>query len=87
MIQQCWHVLSKRTENWGEIRMAIEDQLTVQRNWNLHPSNPNPDMKGLKDAYKSREESNLGQTGQIQMEINAVTNPVQNALVFHPTQY
>ena len=25
MIQQCWNVLSKRTENWAEIRMAIED--------------------------------------------------------------
>ena len=85
MIQQCWNVLSKRNENWAEIRMVIEDQLTVQRNWNLHPSNPNPDMTGLKDAYKSREESNLGQTGQIRMEINVVTNPVQNALVFHPT--
>ena len=86
MIQQCWNVLSKRMENWTEIRMAIEDQLTVQRNWNLHPSNQNPDMTGLKDVYKSREESNLGQTGQIQMEINAVTNPVQNSRVFQPTQ-
>ena len=66
--------------------MAIEDQLTVQRNWNLHPSNRNPDMTGLKDGYKSREESNLGQTGQLPMEINMVTKPVQNALVFHPTQ-
>ena len=35
--------------------MTIEDQLTVQRNWNLHLSNPNPDMTGLKDAYKSGE--------------------------------
>ena len=86
MIQQCWNVFSKRTENWAEIRMAIKDQLTVQINWNLHPSNPNPDMTGLKDAYKSREESNLGQTGQIRMEINAVTNPLQNAPVCHPTQ-
>ena len=38
-------------ENWAEIRMAIEDQLAVQRNWNLHSSNPNPDMTGLKDTY------------------------------------
>ena len=86
MIQQCWNVLSKRTENWAEIRMAIEDQLTVQRNWNLHPSNPNPDMTGLKDAYKSREESHLGLTGQIRMEVNAVTNPVQYAPVKQPAQ-
>ena len=60
MIQHCWNVLSKRTENWAEIRMVIEDQLTVQRNWNMHLRNPNLDMTGLKDAYKSREESNLG---------------------------
>ena len=53
--------------------MAIEDQLTFQRNWNLHPSNPNPDMTGLKDTYKSREES---KNGQIRMEINAVSNRV-----------
>ena len=26
MIQQCWNVLSKKTENWAEIRMAVEDQ-------------------------------------------------------------
>ena len=62
MIQQCWNVLSKRTENWAEIRMAIEDQLTVQRNWNLHLSSPNLDMTELKESYKSKEESNLGQT-------------------------
>ena len=52
--------------------MTIEDQLIVQRNWNLHP----------KDAYKSREESNLGKTRQIRMEINAVNQLEQNALVF-----
>ena len=57
MLQHCWNVLSKRTEDWAEIRM--------QRNWNLHPSNPNPDMTGLKDVYKSREDNYLGQTGQI----------------------
>ena len=39
--------------------MAIEDQLTVQRNWNLHPSNPNPDMTGLKDPYRSGEDNHL----------------------------
>ena len=84
MIQQCWNVLSKRTENWADIRMAIEDQLTVQRNWNLHKSNPNPDMTGLKDAYKSREESNLGLTGQVRMEIYAVNNPVAYSPVMQP---
>ena len=46
--------------------MTIEDQLTVQRNWNLHPNNPNPDM-----------------TGQVRMEINEVTNPVQNTPVIY----
>ena len=51
---------------------------------NLHPNNLNPDMKGLKDNYKSREDSNMRKTGQIPMEINAVTNPLQNALVFYP---
>ena len=59
MLQNCWNELSKRTVDWAEIRMTIEDQLTVQRNWNLHPSNPNPDMTGLKDAYRSREELEL----------------------------
>ena len=77
-------MLSKRTEDWADIRMTIEDQLTVQRNWNLHPNNPNPDMTGLKDLYKSGEDSNLGKTGQIQMEINTVTNPKQNTPVFYP---
>ena len=42
----CWNELSKRTTDWVEIRMTIEDQLTLQRNWNLHPRNPNPDMTG-----------------------------------------
>ena len=78
-------MLSKRTEDWAEIRMTIEDQLTVQRNWNLHPSNPNPDMTGLKDTYKSREDNYLGQTGPIRMEVNAVNNQVQSAPVFYPT--
>ena len=82
MLQSCWNMLSKRTNDWAEIRMAIEDQLTVQRNWNLHPSNPNPDMTGLKDGYKSKEESILGKTGQIRMEIKSVNKPEQNAPVF-----
>ena len=76
MLQSCWNVLSKRTNDWAEIRMAIEDQLTVQRNWNLHPNNPNPDMAQLKDPYKSREESSLGKTGQIRMEIKVVSKPI-----------
>ena len=74
MLQHCWHVLSKRTEDWVEIRMTIEDQLTVQRNWNLHPRNPNPDMTGLKDGYKSGGDNYLGKKGQIRMEVNVVSN-------------
>ena len=77
MLQNCWNKLSKRTLDWAEIRMTIEDQLTVQRNWNLHTSNPNPDMTGLR--LQSREENYPGKTGQVRMEINAVTTPVQNA--------
>ena len=69
MLKNCWNKLSKRTVDWGEIRVTIEDQLTVQRNWNLHPSNPNPDMTGLKDAYRSGEDNHLGKTGQVRMEI------------------
>ena len=64
MLQNCWNKLSKRTIDWAEIRMTIEDQLNVLRNWNLHPSNPNLDMTGLKDAYRSGEENYLGKTGQ-----------------------
>ena len=63
VMQNCWSVLSKRTSDWEDIRMTIKDQLTVQRNLNLHPNNPNPDMTGLKDVYKSREDNYLGQTG------------------------
>ena len=81
-ITSCWNELSKRTVDWAEIRMTIEDQLTVQRNWNLHPSNPNPDMTGLKNKYRSGKESYLGKTGQVRMEVNAVviyatTNPAR----------
>ena len=65
ILPHCWKVLSKKTEDWAKIRMTIEDQLTVQRNWNLHPSNQTPDMTGLKDVYKSKEENYLCQTGQI----------------------
>ena len=52
----CWNELSKRTKDWTEIRIIIEDQLTLQRNWNLHPRNPNPDMTGQKDTYWSWEQ-------------------------------
>ena len=83
MLQHCWNVLSKRTEDWAEIRMTIEDQLTVQRNWNLHLSNPNPDMTGLKDVSKSGGDHYLGNTGQIRMEVNAVSNQVQNVPSCH----
>ena len=33
MLQNCWNELSKRSIDLAEIRMTIEDQLTVQRNW------------------------------------------------------
>ena len=57
------------------------DQLTIQRNWNLHLRNTNPDMTRLKD----RSENHLGKTGQVRMEVNAVTAPVRNALVIYAT--
>ena len=34
MMRCCWNELSKKMTDWAEIRMTIEDQLTVQRNWN-----------------------------------------------------
>ena len=83
ILQSCWNELSKRNAYCAKIRMTIDDQLTVQRNWNLHPNNPNPDMTGLKDGYKSGEESNLDKTGQVRMEINMVTNPVRKAPVIY----
>ena len=61
------------------------DQLIVQRNWNLHPSNPNPDMTGLKEAYRSGEDIHLGKTGQVRMEVNMITAPVGNDLVIYAT--
>ena len=76
MLKSCWNKLNKRTIDWGEIWVTIEDQLTIQRNWNLHPSNPNPDMTRLKDAYKSEEENPLGNTGQVRREVKVVTAPV-----------
>ena len=41
MMRRCWNDLSKKTTDWAEIRTTIEDQLTVQQSWNLHPRNPN----------------------------------------------
>ena len=75
MMKICWNELSKRTVDWAEIRLNIEDQLTVQRNWNLHPRNLNP------DTYRSGEKSHLCNTGQVRMEVNAVTVPVMSAPV------
>ena len=68
MLKNCWNELSKRTSDWGE-----------ERNWNLHPSNPNPDITGLKDANRSGEDIHLGNTGQVRMKVNTVTAPVGNA--------
>ena len=36
MLQNCWNGLSKTTDDWAKIRMTKENQLTVQRNLNLH---------------------------------------------------
>ena len=83
MMKSCWNELSERTINWAKIRLTIEDQLTVQRNWHLHPRNPNPDMTVLKDAYRPGEESHLGNTGQVRMEVNSVPAPVMCALVIY----
>ena len=41
--------------------MTIEDQLTVQRNWNLHPNNPNPDMTELKESIQVWRREQPGQ--------------------------
>ena len=57
----------------------------VQRNWNLHPSNPYTDITGLKDAYRSGEDNHLGKTGQVRMEVNAVTALVGNPPVIYAT--
>ena len=83
MMQCCWNKLRKRTADWAKIRMTIEDQLSVHRNWNLHPRNPNSDMTSLKDGYRSGEESHLGSSGQVRMEVNTVTALVMSALVIY----
>ena len=85
MLKNCWNEFSKRTVNWGEIRVTIEDRLTVQRNWNLHPSKPNLDMTRLKDAYRSGEDNHLGKTGQVRMEVNRVTATVGNTPIIYAT--
>ena len=51
----------------------MEDQLTVHQNWNLHPMNPNRDLTGWKDVYRTEgEEYQPGLTSQVKMDINAV---------------
>ena len=47
------------------------------------PRNLNPDMTGLKETYWSGEESHLGNTGQVRMEVNAVTAPVMSAPIIY----
>ena len=42
-------------------------------------------MTGLKDTYRSGEENHLGNTGQIWMDVNAVTAPEGNAPVIYAT--
>ena len=69
-------------ENWGLDRYQL-NQLTVQRNWNLHPKNYTPDMTGLKDTYRSGENNHLGNTVKVRMEINVVRAPVMNTLVIY----
>ena len=46
-------------------------------------SNPNPDLTGLKDTYRSREENYLDKTGQVRIEVNTVTALVKNTLVIY----
>ena len=77
MMKSCLNELSKRTTDWEEIWLIIEDQLTVQRNWNLHPRNPNPDMTGLKEAYWS------GNTRQVRIKVNMVTVPVMSTPIIY----
>ena len=47
MMRSCWNELSKRIVDWAAIRLTIEHQLTVPRNWNLHSRNLNQDMTRL----------------------------------------
>ena len=85
MMKSCWNEFNTRTTEWAELNLTTEDQLTIQRNWNLHPRNPNPNltMTRLKDTYWSGEERHLGNTGQVRMEAKAVTAPVMSALVIY----
>ena len=83
MMRSSLNKFSQRTVNWAAIRLTIEDQLTVQRNWNINPRNLNPDMTVLKDSYQSGEENHLGNTGEVRMEVNTVTAPVISALVIY----
>ena len=40
-------------------------------------------MTGLKDTYWSGEENHLGNTGQVKMEVNAITAPVMSTPVIY----
>ena len=42
-------------------------------------------MIGLKDVYRSGEENYLGKTGQVRMEVKAITASVRNAPVIYGT--
>ena len=48
------------------------------------PKQPKPRHEGTEGLLQSGEDSNLGKTGQMRMEINVVTIPVQNNTVFYP---
>ena len=85
MMRSCCKELSQRTIKWAAISLILEDQLTVQKNWNLHPRKRNLDLIGLKDAYWPGEENHLGNTGQVRMEVNMVTAPVMSAPVIYAT--
>ena len=55
----------------------------AERDWNLHPRKPNPDMTRLKDTCQSGEENHLGNTEQVRMEVNTATALVMSAPVVY----
>ena len=57
MMKSCWNSLSKKTEDWSEIQVTMEDQLRVHQNWNLHLMIPIPDMMGLKEKKNTTEDT------------------------------
>ena len=77
--------IEKENRRLGGDQNDHKRSVNLQRNWNLYPSNPNPDMTGLKNAYKSEGDNYLGKTGQIRMEVNVVSNQVKNVPVSYPT--